>query len=123
MVNKLGAMLRRKRKELGFTNVQIANKIECHHSLISAYETGRRRPSLRLLKRLADEYNLSYLALLKLRDESEADKETEYNTQKRLYASQRKNIEHEKALRRIHALASAGSREQIRKIAARALID
>lgn len=122
-MNKLGAILRRKRKELGFTNVQVSKKIDCHHSLISAYETGRRRPSLRLLKRLADLYNTSYLTLLKLRDESDAEKEIEYNIQKRLSASQRKNLQHEKALRRIHALASAGSREEIRKIAARALIE
>lgn len=116
----LKGLLRQKRKENGWKNKDVAEMIECHHSLISAYETGRRRPTLHNLKKLAGLYGLDYLSLLQMRENPKEEEQM----QKKLYASERKNIKYETALHTIRGLATKdGTMKEIRKIATQILFD
>lgn len=47
-----GALLREARLEAGLTQAELAERANMTQSVVSAYETGRRQPSLRMLQRL-----------------------------------------------------------------------
>lgn len=115
----LNGLLRLKRREHGWTNKEVGDMVEAHHSLISAYETGRRRPTLKFLKRLAELYDVPYLELLAMREEQKES--NEYKGQKKLYAAEKKNKKYEKALHDIRQLAKEGNTLEIRQIATDAL--
>jgi uncharacterized protein len=51
---RAGALLRQARKRAGLSQVELAARAEVAQSVISAYESGRRQPSVRLLARLID---------------------------------------------------------------------
>lgn len=115
----LNGLLRQKRRENGWTNKEVGEIVGAHHSLISAYETGKRRPTLKFLKRLAELYDVPYLELLAMREEQKES--SEYKGQKRLYAAEKKNEKYEEALHDIRNLAKEGNTLEIRKIATEAL--
>lgn len=115
----LNGLLRQKRRENGWTNKEVGDMVEAHHSLISAYETGRRRPTLKFLKRLAELYDVPYLELLAMREEQKES--NEYRGQRKLYAAEKKNKIYEEALHEIRQLAKEGNTIEIRKIATEAL--
>lgn len=115
----LNGLLRKKRREHGWTNKEVGEMVGAHHSLISAYETGRRRPTLKFLQKLAKLYDVPYLDLLAMREEQKES--SEYKGQKRLYAAERKNKKYEEALHDIRKLAKEGNTLEIRKIATEVL--
>lgn len=47
-----GELIRQRRKQLGFTAAQLAQRAHCSKSFISKIETGKRRPSLQALLRI-----------------------------------------------------------------------
>lgn len=110
----LNGLLRKKRREHGWTNKEVGDIVGAHHSLISAYETGKRRPTLKFLKKLAELYGVPYLELLAMREEQKES--NEYKGQKKLYAAEKKNEKYEKALHEIRQLAKEGNTLQIRMI-------
>ena len=52
--NKLGEVLKTRREGLGFTQRSLAEKLEIEASHIAFIESGRRKPSLKLIARMAD---------------------------------------------------------------------
>ena len=54
MRTTLGDRLRYERERKGLTQEELANRFKCSRSLINQYETGRKQPKLKNLKRLAD---------------------------------------------------------------------
>lgn len=112
----LQQLLKQKRRENGWYNREVAEKIGVHHSLISAYETGKRRPSIRVLKLLAKLYNVPYLELLNMRgDESD---EHIYSTQRKLEKAEKQIEKYKDALSTIRLLSSKeGNRQEVKDIA------
>lgn len=122
MVNTFGEFLKKTRKQHGLTISDVGAKIECHPSLISAYEIGKRNPSLRILKKLAPLYDVPYLKLLKMKEKNEGD--ATFIAQKQLAAAKRQIKKYEETLKTIRKLAtSSGTREEIKKIATLALFE
>ena len=64
------------RKELGITQTELAEKIFVNKSMISAYEKGKRMPSLDALIQLSVIFNVSVDYLLGIQKRSNNDKET-----------------------------------------------
>lgn len=125
MANKFGEYLKQRRKELGYTMKEVAVLVDCHYSLISAYELGKRRPSLRILKRVADLFELSYLELLKMRDDLKENNEFESATYTKmlLAVTESQNRKFKEALHTIRMLATReDSREEIKTLATEVLI-
>jgi transcriptional regulator with XRE-family HTH domain len=120
-MNTFGTYLRTTRKQHGLTINQVGEKIECHPSLISAYEVGKRNPSLRILKKLAPLYDVSFLQLLKMKEEHASD--ANYDTLKKLAVAEKQIQKYEKTLNTISKIAASGSRQEIRKIATLALYE
>ena len=60
---QLGARLKRLRKQFGYTQEEVAQKLHTSRGSISMYENGRRQPSYDLLIQIADlfQVNLDYL--------------------------------------------------------------
>ena len=56
--NKLGELLRARRGALGLTQRSLAQKLGVEASHIAFIETGRRKPSLKLIRRFADALGL-----------------------------------------------------------------
>src|SRR5215472_17144802 len=51
---RAGALLRQARKRAGLSQVELAARADVAQSVISAYESGQRQPSVPLLARLID---------------------------------------------------------------------
>lgn len=64
MINGLPERLRELREKYGFSQVDIANRLNVTSSLISSYERGERAPSLPILLKISYIYNCSVDYLL-----------------------------------------------------------
>ena len=64
------------RKELGITQTELAEKIFVNKSMISAYEKGKRMPSLDALIQLSMIFNVSVDYLLGIQKDNKNDRET-----------------------------------------------
>jgi transcriptional regulator with XRE-family HTH domain len=62
--NQLGERVRSRREGLGLTQRSLAEKLGVEASHVAFIETGRRKPSLRLVARLADTLGLDRQTLL-----------------------------------------------------------
>lgn len=58
-------MLKRFRERRGFTQAQLASRIGVHRVTIATWETGRYRPSIEALPRLAKALNVKVMDLVK----------------------------------------------------------
>lgn len=76
MKNTFAANVKNLRKEIGLTQTELAEKIFVNKSMISAYEKGKRMPSLDVLIQLSSIFNVSIDYLLGIQRESSNDKET-----------------------------------------------
>jgi transcriptional regulator with XRE-family HTH domain len=66
MMNKLGEFLKTRREALGLTQRALAQKLGVEASHVAFIESGRRKPSLKLVARLADTLGLDRQELLVL---------------------------------------------------------
>jgi transcriptional regulator with XRE-family HTH domain len=66
MNNKLGTYLRSRREALGMTQRVLAQKLEVEASHVAFMESGRRKPSLKLVARIADTLGLDRQEVLVL---------------------------------------------------------
>ena len=64
--NKLGELLKTRREALGLTQRELARKIGVEASHIAFIESGRRKPSLKLVARIADTLGVDRQELLVL---------------------------------------------------------
>ena len=72
-LNKIGNLIKSKRKELNLTQEELASKLNITEKAISKWETGRGAPDISLLIPLSKELNCSVLELLngeKIEDEN-----------------------------------------------------
>ena len=69
MTSKLGKIIKKYRKEKGYTQFQMAEKIGVSEFYISALETGTRKPGRETLIKLSNEMNLPIENLLELKSE------------------------------------------------------
>ncbi|MQY18384.1 helix-turn-helix domain-containing protein [Nocardia macrotermitis] len=60
----LGAELRRRRRDLGLTLVQLAEQVQLSHPFLSQLERGLARPSMMTLARLADALDTTQVELM-----------------------------------------------------------
>ena len=65
-----GALLRRARQQAGLSQPELARKANVTQSVVSAYESGRREPSLRTLERLVRATGFELVIDLERRDDS-----------------------------------------------------
>lgn len=61
---RLGNRVRKLRREHGWTQVELADLLGIDRSYLSEIETGKKDPSLRVLKTIADGFELSLSQLL-----------------------------------------------------------
>jgi DNA-binding XRE family transcriptional regulator len=61
---KLGKRVRQLRQERGWTQVELADLLGIDRSYLSEIETGKKDPSLRVLKTFADGFHLTLSELL-----------------------------------------------------------
>ena len=81
-LNKISKFIKKKRKELGITQEQLAEKIYVTEKAISRWETGRGMPDISLLVPLAKELNVKVSEILNGEDENnnnEIEQLIEYN--------------------------------------------
>jgi transcriptional regulator with XRE-family HTH domain len=64
--NKLGELLKTRREALGFTQRELAAKFGVEPSHVAFIESGRRKPSLKLIARVADVLGIDRQELLVL---------------------------------------------------------
>jgi transcriptional regulator with XRE-family HTH domain len=64
--DRLGAYLKERREALGFTQRELARQLGVKASHVAFLESGRRRPSLSLITRLADTLGIDHQELLLL---------------------------------------------------------
>src|SRR6516164_11738719 len=64
--NQLGDLLKGRREGIGLTQRQLAQKLEVEASHVAFLESGRRKPSLKLVAKLADTLGLDRQELLVL---------------------------------------------------------
>ncbi len=64
MINSLPEKLRKLRQQYGYSQKQIADKLDLSPSIVSGYETGERTPSLESLLAISYIYNCSVDFLL-----------------------------------------------------------
>jgi transcriptional regulator with XRE-family HTH domain len=64
--DKLGPYVRRRREALAMSQTALANALHVSGSYVNYIESGRRRPSLRLLARIAKELGLDEQKLFRL---------------------------------------------------------
>jgi transcriptional regulator with XRE-family HTH domain len=64
--NKLGELLKTRRQALGFTQRGLAEKVGVEPSHVAFIESGRRKPSLKLIARIADVLGVDRQELLVL---------------------------------------------------------
>jgi len=62
---RLGNRIRALRQERGWTQVEMAEMLGVDRSYLSEIETGKKDPSLRVLKTIADGFGLSLSQLLR----------------------------------------------------------
>ncbi len=62
---RLGNRIRTLRRKGGWTQVELAERLGVDRSYLSEIETGKKDPSLRVLKTLADGFGLSLSQLLR----------------------------------------------------------
>lgn len=62
---RLGNRVRALRRKLGWTQVEMAEMLGVDRSYLSEIETGKKDPSLRVLKTIADGFKLSLSQLLR----------------------------------------------------------
>jgi transcriptional regulator with XRE-family HTH domain len=62
---KLGSRVRQLRRERKLTQVELADMLGIDRSYLSEIETGKKDPSLRVLKTIADGFGLTLSQLLK----------------------------------------------------------
>ena len=71
--NKLGGFLKTRREALGFTQRELAAKFGVEPSHVAFIESGRRKPSLKLIARMADVLGVDRQELLvRVRPEAKA---------------------------------------------------
>lgn len=121
MKTDIGLFLRKQRLEKGITMQVVADEVGVHHSLISSYELNKRNPSLRVLKKLAEFYNISYPMLLSMRMDEEENQSNgkDLVTNKILRTTKRHNAVLVKALKDIEK--HAAEQKEIKRIIADAL--
>ena len=81
-LNKISKFIKKKRKELGITQEQLAEKIYVTEKAISRWETGRGMPDISLLVPLSKELNVKVSEILNGEDENnnnEIEQLIEYN--------------------------------------------
>lgn len=76
MKNTFAANVKNLRKEIGITQTELSEKIFVNKSMISAYEKGKRMPSLDVLIQLSAIFNVSIDYLLGIQRNDINDKET-----------------------------------------------
>lgn len=69
MITRLGKIIKQYRKEKGYTQFEMAEKIGVSEFYISALETGSRKPSRETLIKLSNEMNMPIEKLLELKTE------------------------------------------------------
>lgn len=69
MISKLGIIIKNYRKEKGYTQFEMAEKIGVSEFYISALETGSRKPGRETLIKLSNEMNMPIEKLLELKTE------------------------------------------------------
>lgn len=69
MVSRVGMVIKNYRKEKGYTQFQMAEKIGVSEFYISALETGSRKPGRETLIKLSNEMSMPIEALLELETE------------------------------------------------------
>lgn len=69
MTSRIGKIIKTYRKEKGYTQFQMAEKIGVSEFYISALETGSRKPGRNTLIKLSNEMNMPIEALLDLETE------------------------------------------------------
>jgi transcriptional regulator with XRE-family HTH domain len=60
---RFGKAIRRRRRELDFSQEELAEKADLHRTYISSIERGSRNPSLENIEKLAKALNISVSAL------------------------------------------------------------
>ena len=65
LLYSLGKRIKFLRKEKGFTQLSFSFEIDCSKNFISDIETGRRNPSVKSLKRIADGLGVTLEELFK----------------------------------------------------------
>ena len=90
----LGRVLRRRRRQLELTQAQVATKVGCRANYIGYLESGARRPSQKLLFKLAraldlDSHELFLLANPQVRDVVAAQSDTREPAWERFKANRR----------------------------------
>lgn len=69
MTSRIGKIIKKYRKEKGYTQFQMAEKIGVSEFYISALETGSRKPGRETLIKLSNEMNMPIESLLELETE------------------------------------------------------
>lgn len=69
MTSQIGKIIKKYRKENGYTQFQLAEKIGVSEFYISALETGSRKPGRETLIKLSNEMNMPIEKLLELKTE------------------------------------------------------
>ncbi|MDE6913371.1 MAG: helix-turn-helix domain-containing protein [Lachnospiraceae bacterium] len=64
--------LKKARKDIGFTQVEVCKELNIPQSTLANYETGRTQPDLETLAKLADFYEVSIDWLLGTKGENKA---------------------------------------------------
>jgi transcriptional regulator with XRE-family HTH domain len=102
--NPLGEMLKSRRERLGLTQRSLAQKLGVEASHVAFIESGRRKPSLKLVGRLADILGFDRQSLLVLaHPEAKAlIAESEPQTPRNVAPSWRRFIENHELLARYH---------------------
>ena len=63
-LNKISSLIKKKRKSLGMTQTELANKLFVTEKAVSRWETGRGTPDISLLIPLSKELNIDVSELL-----------------------------------------------------------
>ena len=94
MVSRVGMVIKKYRKEKGYTQFQMAEKIGVSEFYISALETGSRKPGRETLIKLSNEMSMPIEALLEMETEQSIKFAAEelYNKIKGLPTDQQKKV-------------------------------
>ena len=83
-LNKISSLIKKKRKSLGMTQTELANKLFVTEKAVSRWETGRGTPDISLLIPLSKELNIDVSELLN-GEENNIEKVIEYNEKSKKY--------------------------------------
>ena len=83
-INKISSLIKRKRKNLGMTQTELANKLFVTEKAVSRWETGKGTPDISLLIPLSKELNIDVSELLN-GEENNIEKVIEYNENSKKY--------------------------------------